>query len=87
MPPDRARGFDHAFELAFLIVLADQVSHDVGCESALRAERQSFERDVARSLFDPAPQLERRIAFRRAMKKALTTAMKFGAKGVRIQLE
>ena len=31
-----------------------------------------------------ATQLERRIAFRRAMKKALTTAMKFGAKGVRI---
>src|SRR3970040_50528 len=30
-------------------------------------------------------QLERRIAFRRAMKKALTTAMKFGAKGVRIR--
>ena len=32
-----------------------------------------------------ATQLERRIAFRRAMKKALTTAMKFGAKGVRIR--
>jgi small subunit ribosomal protein S3 len=31
-----------------------------------------------------ATQLERRIAFRRAMKKALTTAMKFGAKGVRV---
>ena len=32
-----------------------------------------------------ATQLERRIAFRRAMKKALTTAMKFGAKGVRVR--
>src|SRR5512140_145716 len=31
-----------------------------------------------------ATQLERRIAFRRAMKKSVTTAMKFGAKGVRI---
>ncbi len=30
-------------------------------------------------------QLERRVAFRRAMKKALATAMKFGAKGVRIR--
>ena len=30
-------------------------------------------------------QLERRIAFRRAMKKALGTAMKFGAKGIRIR--
>ncbi|MEO8877530.1 MAG: 30S ribosomal protein S3 [Polyangiaceae bacterium] len=30
-------------------------------------------------------QLERRVAFRRAMKKALSTAMKFGAKGIRIR--
>jgi len=29
-------------------------------------------------------QLERRVAFRRAMKKAVQTAMKFGAKGIRI---
>jgi len=31
-----------------------------------------------------AMQLERRIAFRRAMKKCVTSAMKFGAKGIRI---
>ena len=31
-----------------------------------------------------ATQLERRVAFRRAMKKALQTAMKFGAKGIRV---
>lgn len=31
-----------------------------------------------------ALQLERRIAFRRAMKRAVTSAMRFGAKGVRI---
>ncbi len=31
-----------------------------------------------------ATQLERRIAFRRAMKKTIQTAMKFGAKGIRI---
>jgi small subunit ribosomal protein S3 len=30
-------------------------------------------------------QLERRIAFRRAMKKAVSTAMKFGAKGIRVR--
>ena len=30
-------------------------------------------------------QLERRVAFRRAMKKAVATAMKFGAKGIRIR--
>jgi small subunit ribosomal protein S3 len=31
-----------------------------------------------------AQQLERRIAFRRAMKKAVQTALKFGAKGIRV---
>ena len=31
-----------------------------------------------------AQQLERRVAFRRAMKKSVTTAMKFGAKGIRV---
>ncbi len=31
-----------------------------------------------------ALQLERRVAFRRAMKKAVTTAQKFGAKGIKI---
>ena len=31
-----------------------------------------------------ATQLERRVSFRRAMKKAVTTTLKFGAKGIRI---
>jgi small subunit ribosomal protein S3 len=31
-----------------------------------------------------ATQLERRIAFRRAMKKAIQTSMKFGARGIRV---
>jgi small subunit ribosomal protein S3 len=31
-----------------------------------------------------ATQLERRVSFRRAMKKAVQTAMKFGAKGIRL---
>nr|MDA8164473.1 30S ribosomal protein S3 [Desulfobacteraceae bacterium] len=31
-----------------------------------------------------AQQLERRIAFRRAMKKAVNTSLKFGAKGIKI---
>jgi small subunit ribosomal protein S3 len=31
-----------------------------------------------------ALQLERRIAFRRAMKKSVTSTLKFGAKGIRI---
>jgi small subunit ribosomal protein S3 len=33
-----------------------------------------------------ALQLERRVAFRRAMKKAVTSAMKFGAQGVKIKV-
>ena len=32
-----------------------------------------------------ALQLERRVAFRRAMKKAVTSTMKFGAEGIRLQ--
>ena len=32
-----------------------------------------------------AQQLERRVAFRRAMKKAMISTMKFGAEGIRIQ--
>lgn len=32
-----------------------------------------------------ALQMERRVAFRRAMKKAMTSTMKFGAKGIRIE--
>ena len=32
-----------------------------------------------------ANQLERRVAFRRAMKKAVQTAMKFGVKGIRVE--
>jgi small subunit ribosomal protein S3 len=32
-----------------------------------------------------AMQLERRIAFRRAMKKSVQTTMKFGAKGIKIK--
>jgi small subunit ribosomal protein S3 len=32
-----------------------------------------------------AQQLERRVAFRRAMKKSMQTAQKFGAKGIRIR--
>ena len=38
---------------------------------------------VARSVAD---QLERRVAFRRAMKQSVGRAMRFGAKGVRVQV-
>lgn len=38
---------------------------------------------VARSI---AEQLEKRVAFRRAMKQAVSRAMRFGAKGIRVQV-
>src|SRR6267378_4050475 len=40
--------------------------------------------EVERAAENVATQLERRVAFRRAMKKAVQTAMKFGAKGIRL---
>ena len=52
--------------------LADVVSHDPEIEAALVAENVAL-------------QLERRIAFRRAMKKAVEMAMALGAEGIRIQ--
>ena len=68
---------------------------------ALRAEIGSFSahkeifiniREIRKAELDAqlvaenvALQLERRVAFRRAMKKAITSTMKFGAEGVRIQ--
>src|SRR5438105_11678691 len=36
------------------------------------------------SLHDALPILERRVAFRRAMKRAVQSAMRFGAQGIRI---
>ncbi len=48
-------------------------------------EVRKAETDAQLVAENSAPQLERRIAFRRAMKKALSTAMKFGAKGIRIR--
>ncbi len=47
-------------------------------------EVRKAETDAQMVAENVATQIERRIAFRRAMKKALTTASKFGAKGVRI---
>ncbi len=47
-------------------------------------EVRKAETDAQMVAENVATQIERRIAFRRAMKKALTTSTKFGAKGVRI---
>lgn len=47
-------------------------------------EVRKAETDAQMVAENVATQIERRIAFRRAMKKALTTSTKFGAKGIRI---
>ena len=57
---------------------ADLPAVQVGPHPRVRSEEQ-----VAENI---AQQLVRRVAFRRAMKKSLQAAMKFGAEGVRIRL-
>ena len=45
---------------------------------------QQAETDAQLVAENVATQLERRVSFRRAMKKSVQTAMKFGAKGIRL---
>src|SRR5204862_7497899 len=47
-------------------------------------ERRKAETDAQLVAENITTQLERRIAFRRAMKKAIHAAQKFGAKGIRV---
>ena len=47
-------------------------------------EVRKAETDAPLVALNVAMQLQRRVAFRRAMKKAVQTALKFGAKGIRI---
>jgi small subunit ribosomal protein S3 len=47
-------------------------------------EVRKVETDAQLVAENVATQLERRVSFRRAMKKAVQTAMKFGAKGIRL---
>src|SRR5262249_10808578 len=61
LSPDLARRFDDAFELAFLIVLANQFTCDVGCEPALRADRELLEPDVFGGGVDPSLQIVDRL--------------------------
>jgi len=62
--------------------LADYTSHSIyiNVKEVRRAELDA--QLVAENI---ALQLERRVAFRRAMKKAMTSTMKFGAKGIRLE--
>ena len=66
--------------------LRDSLNRTVGKE--VRLEIQEIKKpDLVASLVaeSVALQLERRIAFRRAMKKAVQTTMSMGAEGIRIQ--
>ena len=68
----------------------DALRKDVGAFTASEVfinikEIRKAELDAQLVAENVAMQLERRVAFRRAMKKAVTATMKFGAQGVRIQ--
>jgi small subunit ribosomal protein S3 len=61
--------------------LQDQVKNEVFVNIH---EVRKAEIDAVLVAENIAMQLERRVAFRRAMKKAVQTALKFGAKGIRV---
>ena len=74
------RGAEVEVLRAELSNLADQKEIFINIKEIRKAELDA--QLVAENV---ALQLERRVAFRRAMKKAVTSTMKFGAGGVRIQ--
>ncbi len=65
--------------------LRDQLQKMTGREVAINIkEVRRPEIDAQLVAENVALQLERRVAFRRAMKRAVTTAMRFGAQGIKI---
>lgn len=65
--------------------LKDDLQRRTGSEIFLNIQEvRKAELDAKLVAESIATQLERRVGFRRAMKKAVQTAMKFGAKGIRI---
>lgn len=68
-------------------VLKSQLQKMVGSELLLNIkEVRKAEIDSKLVAENIAAQLERRVAFRRAMKKAIQSAMKFGAEGVKVMV-
>ena len=66
-------------------LLKKEIATLTKCEVILNIhEVRKAELDAQLVAENVATQLQRRVSFRRAMKKSLQTAMKFGAKGVRI---
>lgn len=69
-----------------LEALREQVRKVAGCDVLLDIHEVKKPDIVAQLVAEGvAVQLERRIAFRRAMKKAIQTAMSLGAQGIRLQ--
>jgi small subunit ribosomal protein S3 len=62
-----------------------EIEHLVGREVFINiVEIRTPELDAQLVAENIAVQLERRVSFRRAMKKAITTAMRLGAKGMKV---
>ena len=57
LSPDLSGGLDHQFQLAPLLVLGQQIACFSGCEAALRAERQTLDRDVLGRLVYPTQKI------------------------------
>jgi len=65
--------------------LRKTLEHMTGKEINLNIkEVKRVEMDAQLVAENVATQLERRVAFRRAMKRSVSSAMKFGAKGIKI---
>jgi small subunit ribosomal protein S3 len=63
----------------------ENLKRDFGCECMLDIQEvRRPEADAQLVAENIATQLEKRIAFRRAMKKAISTALRFGVKGIKI---
>src|SRR5581483_2956778 len=56
LTPHLARGLDHEFQLALLVVRADQITDHIRGKAALRADGQLIERDELCGFVNPALQ-------------------------------
>ena len=57
LAPNLPRGFDDDLQLAFLVILIDQVTHHVRGKAALLTDRELFERHIQRGFVDPPHEL------------------------------